>query len=77
MNKRGNIIGFGFAVISFIFIWAVWLGGYLNTLGETYIINNSPEPIEYFFYSNLNLFVFVGLVLTIIIYFQVGGNNGG
>lgn len=76
-NKKGNIIGFGFAIISFLFIWAIWLGGYLNELGEQYIVNNSPEPLEIFFYSNLNLFLAIGLILSIFIYFSLGNGGAG
>lgn len=74
-NKRGNIIGFAFAVISFIFIWAVWLGGYLNTLGAEYIAQNNPDMIEYWFYANLNLFVFFGLVIAIFLYLYLGSTQ--
>lgn len=76
INKRGNIIGFGFAIISFIFIWAIWLGNYLSQLGADYITNNNPQPVELFFYSNLNLFVAACLFITIFLYFALGGGRG-
>ena len=76
-NKRGNIIGFSFAIISFLFIWAIWLGSYLNELGDQYISQNTPDIIEIYFYSNLNLFVFFGLVLAIFIYFSLGSGGQG
>lgn len=73
LDKKGNIIGFAFFIIAFIFIWATWLGGYLNDLGATYIAQNSPDMIEIWFYSNLNLFVFFGLIISIFLYLYLGG----
>ena len=75
LNKKGNIIGFGFAIISFLFVWSIWLGSYLNELGEQYIAFNNPEPVELFFYSNLNLFLAIGLILSIFLYFSMGGGG--
>jgi hypothetical protein len=74
LNKKGNAIGFTFALISFIFIWAVWLGAELNTYGAQYIANNNPGSLEIIFYGYLNLWVFIGLAIGTFSYFYYSGS---
>lgn len=77
MNKKaqGGPIAFILGVIVFIILWAVFIGEWLADVGQDAIINGGLTGIEAFFYGNLNLFVFIGLVLGIIgyMYWASGG----
>jgi len=75
MNKKGSgIIGFIFTVIVFCFLWAVWLGNWLVDVGKQAIIDGQLTGFEAFFYANLNMVVFICLVLGIMgfLYFAGG-----
>lgn len=76
MNKKGNflVISWIFTVIVFIIIWARWLGGFLNVWAQRYIENNSATGIEAFLVSNLNLWIFVWL-LIVTVFVLYGGSN--
>jgi len=75
MNKRGNIIGYSFALISFIFIWAVWLGQILIDYGEQIIREQSLTGIEALFYANLNLWIALALLISTFTYIYLGGTR--
>ena len=78
MNKKGNlfVIGWIFSLIIFIFIWATWLGKELAFWGTRYIELNSPSAFESFMIANLNLWVFLWLlIITVIVLYGGGGNN--
>lgn len=68
MNKKGGlfVISWIFVVILFIIIWAQWLGSEINYWATRYIANNSPSGFEAFLISNLNLWIFVWLVIATI-----------
>jgi hypothetical protein len=75
LNKKGGAIGYLFFLIAFLLIWAVWLGTFLNQLGADYIANNTPNGIEIVFYSYLNLWLFIALLLGAFSYFYFGGSQ--
>jgi len=75
-DKKGyGIIGYFFLVVVFVILWFIWIGGWLAEVGETAIEENALTGIEAFFYANLNVWVFMGLILGTIgfLYFFGGG----
>jgi hypothetical protein len=74
MNSKGqfSILLFIGSLIIFIFIWAVWLGGWLQNYAETAITAGTVTGTEAFILANLNLIIFLGLLLTILIAITFG-----
>ena len=72
MNKKGNAILFVILTFIFIIFWIFFLASFLNLAGQMYIDANNPGGLERWFYSNLNLIVFMALVISVLIY---GGLN--
>lgn len=66
--KKGQAgpIAFIFLVLVFMILWFVWIGKWLNDVGQQAIIDGSLTGIEAFFYANLNLWILVGLILGVI-----------
>jgi hypothetical protein len=60
--------------IVFIVMWFVWLGGWVGEVGKYAVEENSLTGVDAFFYSNLNVFVFLGITLGIMgfMYFSSG-----
>ena len=74
MDKKGQVgpIGAIFLFGLFIVLWFVWLAEWLNNVGQMIITTNSLTGIEAFFYSNLNLVVFICLVLGMLAFMYYG-----
>lgn len=73
MNKRGTgAIGGIFLFIVFIVIWFVWLAGWINQVGEMIVTTNNFTGIEAFFFMNLNLCIFICMVLGIMWFMYSG-----
>ena len=55
----------------FMVMWFVWLGSWLNTVGEIMITTNSLTGVEAFFFSNLNFAVLICMIMGMLgwIYF--------
>ena len=71
-NKRGQtVVTFFFVVLVFIIMWIGFLGKYLNMIGQQ-AISTGATGLEAWAYGNLNLFVFIGLMLLIIMYNKFG-----
>ena len=68
MNKKGGIIGFIFGVAVFVILWFVFLGQFLAWSGQYAIERNNLSGWEAFVLANLNLFVFIFLIICIIGY---------
>jgi hypothetical protein len=68
MNKKGNILYFMIMVFVFVIFWIFALAEMLTLVGNNYIEVNHATGFELFFYSNLNLFVFIALILSILTY---------
>ena len=68
MNKKAQTgpIGAIFLFMIFIVIWFVWLGSWINTVGEMMITTNNLVGVEAFFYSNLNFVVLICLILGML-----------
>lgn len=76
MNKKaqGGPIWFMFTVILFIVIWFVWLGGFIGDIGESIVEQNNYTGLEAFFYMNMNIFIFIVVILAVLSYgFFTGG----
>ena len=74
MDKKGQVgpIGAIFLFGLFIVLWFVWLAEWLNNVGQMIITTNSLTGIEAFFYSNLNLVIFICLVLGMLAFMYYG-----
>jgi len=70
MNTKAQSgpIGFVVLVIVFVILWFMWIGGWLVEVGQTAIAENSLIGFNAFVYANLNLVVFLGLMLGIMGY---------
>lgn len=68
MNRKAQtgIISYFFLVIVFVIIWALWLGRYLNESGRQAITDLGLTGIEAFLIANINLFIFIGLVISVL-----------
>lgn len=77
MNKKAQsgYIGIIFMFIIFIVNWFIWLGAWLNTVGEYVINNNGLTGIEAFAFSNLNFIVLICMILGILAFAYLGGGE--
>jgi magnesium-transporting ATPase (P-type) len=77
MNKKGGffIVKFIFLLLILIIIWAFWLGGFLKDYGTNYVLNSGTTGIEAFAMTNLNLFFFIGVILSCFIVVYLGGGE--
>ena len=77
MKKKAQTgpIGFIFMLIVFITLWFVWIGSWLSDVGSQAIIDGSLTGAEAFFFANLNLWVFMGLILGTIGYMWWSSNG--
>lgn len=77
MNKKaqnGPIAGILLFMV-FIILYFVWLGGWLAEMGQLIIMTNNYTGFEAFFYSNLNVVVFLCLLLGIMAFLYFGGRE--
>ena len=75
-TKKGTgIIGYVFFVLLFLLMWGVWLGSWIASVGQYAIEHNNLTGIEAFGFANLNLIVFICLVLGIMAYSYFGGGQ--
>lgn len=65
MNKKaqGGPIAFAFLMLVFLFMWFMWIGSWIKDVGQQAIIDGSLTGVEAFFYANLNVWVWLGLIL--------------
>lgn len=75
VNKKSQIVAFLVIVVMFIIIWALVLGKFLSYAGQVAVESNSLTGVEAFVLLNLNLFVFIGLVIGLLAYGFFGGNQ--
>ena len=72
-SKRGTgAIGGIFLFLVFVVIWFVWLAGWLNEVGEGIVTQNNLGGIEAFFFMNLNLTIFICMILGIMWFMYSG-----
>ena len=77
MNKKGFVgpIGAIFLFLLFIVLWLMFLAEWLNSIGAMIITTNSLVGLEAFFYSNLNLMVFIIMILGMLAFMYFGGGE--
>jgi len=77
MNKKGFVgpIGAIFLFLLFIVLWLMFLAEWLNEIGAMIIATNSLVGLEAFFYSNLNLMVFIIMILGMLAFMYFGGEG--
>lgn len=70
MNNRAQAgpIGFIFMLLVFMVLWFVWIGKWLTEVGQQAITDASLTGVEAFYYANLNVWLFIGLILGTIGY---------
>lgn len=75
MNKRGIVgpIGAVMLFLVFILMWFVWLGSWLNEVGQIMVTTNSLTGFEAFFFSNLNFVVLICMLLGMMGFMYFGG----
>ena len=68
MNKKGQagLFGYFFSLLFFIIVWFVWLGGWLNTVGNMMIENGQLTGIEALICANLNLVLMIVIFIGIV-----------
>lgn len=77
INKKGQagLLAFVFALIIFVIIWAIWFGKYLNETIAANIAANGITGIEAFLLVNMNLWIFLGLVISVAFAAYFGGQQ--
>lgn len=59
----------------FLIVYFVWLSSWLDWVGSNYIQVNNSVGLEAFFYSNLNLWVVLIMVLAMLGWTYFGGQG--
>lgn len=75
-NKRA--VGPVGAIILFMFFlvfYFVWLANFLSVAGANYIAVNNATGLEAFFYSNLNVWVVLCMILGMLAWNYFGGQQ--
>jgi len=74
MNKKGNvgIIGAILLFIFFLINWFIWLGSWLNEVGDIMVTANSLTGVEAFFFANLNFVVMICMFLGMLGWVYIG-----
>jgi len=74
-KKAVGPIGAIFLFLIFLIMWFVWLGAWINEAGQIAIQESGATGIEAFFYANLNFFIFVIMLLAIMGWIYLGGEQ--
>ena len=74
-NSTVGPVGFVFLVLILVMNWAIWLGKWLNDVGQIAITTSGMTGVEAWFYANLNLFFWISLILGITAYLYFGGGK--
>ena len=75
MNKKAvGPIGAILLFMVFLAMWFIWLGAWINTVGDGAIAAGATG-IEAFFYANLNFFVFICMILGVMGWIYFGGGD--
>jgi len=77
MKKKAQtgVIGTIFLFIMFVILWFVFLGAWVRDMGQMVVTNNNLVGVEAFIISNLNFFIFIIALLSMIgyMYFASSG----
>ena len=63
-KKAQTIVTFYFSLIGFVIFWFMFLGNWLNIVGQQAILNLNAVGLEAFIYGNLNLLVLIALIIV-------------
>jgi hypothetical protein len=75
-NKKGVLVIYlFFAVVFFLIVWGVVLAPMISDWGSRAVVDNSLTGVEAFFLDNLNLVIFLALILVIIVVVYAGGTG--
>jgi hypothetical protein len=67
MNKKATgMIGGIFLFMMFLIVWFLVLASWINEIGQNMIDTNGLTGFYAFFYANLNLWIFIGVVIAMI-----------
>lgn len=67
MNRKGQAgpLAMILMFILFVILWALWLGSFIQEWGARMVADNGLSGVEAFLVSNLNLWIFFGLIISI------------
>lgn len=65
LNRKGGIIGFFFQIAVVIVMWAIFLADLFTWVGENALAGGNLSGIEAFIYTNLNVVIFIGIVIVL------------
>jgi len=68
MNKSGNVFHLFFFVVAFVLVWGMFLAKWFTIVGEFAVTTYGATGLWAFFVTNLNLWIFIGLILMIFTY---------
>lgn len=69
MNKKGTgIIGGVLLFVMFVIVWVLVLASWINGIGQNMVDTNHLVGFEAFFYSNLNLLIFIVMCISLIVW---------
>lgn len=76
MNRKGQL-GVLWAIVNliiFVILWALFLGSWVNTWSNNMIVNNGLVGVEAFLIAYLNLWIWCGVMIGMLIigYFGSG-----
>ena len=74
-GKKAGIVSLFFVILMFVILWALVLSDILKTGGQM-MVDGGVTGVEAFFYTNINYFVFLIFVLSILGWFALGGGSG-
>ena len=68
MNKKGQVgpIRAIMLFLVFVVMWFVFLGDFVNTVGDNMVTTNNLVGVEAFFFSNLNFVVLICMLLGML-----------
>lgn len=68
MNKKAQVgpIGAVLLFLIFVIMWFIWLGAWVNQVGDLTVKTNNLTGVEAFFFSNLNFVIFICMLLGML-----------
>jgi len=76
-NKRSQVGPLAAIILYLIFLlnWFLWLGNFINAMGQNAVETNNMIGIEAFAFSNLNIVVLVGMTLGMMAFIYLGNRQ--
>lgn len=69
MNNKAQgsgLFGYALSLLFFIIVWFIWLGGWINDVGNYMIESGGLTGIEAFLAGNLNLILMIIIFISIV-----------